>query len=267
MEAQVPALSGHGWLWWVIPAAVVLTAWGLWPGQTLQLSRAVVVQFILTIALPVLILLGLPLVLLGRLAEFDPRVWQALIAGLVLAAGWLTQTIFREIDAVQRRAESLRDYHKAIYAEIANNLNTLWNAGAIDDYARGLIAKMQADPAFVPFIPKEQNDHVYDAIIERIDVLPRQTIDAIVAYYSQVKSIAALAEDMRGDAFRQMSQDRRIAMYSDYVEMKKTAFVFGTYANAMIRAYASGGAAAAEAEARRINSRAEDPSGPRSGST
>ena len=97
-------------------------------------------------------------------------------------------------------------------------------------------------------------------------MLPRQTIDAIVAYYSQVKAISAIAEDMRGDAFKTLSQDRRIAMYSDYVEMKKQALAFGTYATNLIRAYADGGAPAAEALIRAVSSRAEARSGRSPGS-
>ena len=70
-----------------------------------------------------------------------------------------------------------------------------------------------------------------------INVLPRQTIDPIVAYYSQLKSIAALVDDMRGESFKAMAQERRIAMYRDYIEMKKQALSFGRYANAVIDAF------------------------------
>ena len=94
-----------------------------------------------------------------------------------------------------------------------------------------------------------------------IHVLPRQSIDGIVAYYSQIKALSALVDDMRGDAFAAMAPDRRIAMYRDYIEMKKQALRFGEFAKAMITAYAAGGARAAEAEASRLNTPAADRSG------
>lgn len=254
-------------LWAGAGLAALLALWAaLFAGPDAGTSRRILVQFLFRIALPITILLGLPLVLLARTVNLEDRLWQALIAGLVIAMGWLTTAMFTEIGRSRQRAERLRDYHKAIYAEIGNNLNTLWTAEAIDGYAQRLIGRMKGDPDFVPFIPKEHNDHVYDAIIDRIDVLPRQTIDAIVAYYSQVKAISAIAEDMRGDAFKTLSQDRRIAMYSDYVEMKKQALAFGTYATNLIRAYADGGAPAAEALIRAVSSRAEARSGRSPGS-
>ena len=232
-----------------------------------RLAARVIGQFFLTIALPILLIAGILLALLRPLApDVDPRVSQALIVGTVVAVGWLTTAIFAELAKRRERSERRRDYHRAIYAEIGNNLATLESAEAIDAYAEGLMGRMRADPAFVPFIPQEHNDHVYNAIIDRIEVLPRQTIDAIVAYYSQIKSISTLVQDMRGAAFKRLEQDRRIAMYSDYVAMKKQALAFGTYATNLIRAFEDGGARAAEAVAASVSSRAEARSGRSRGS-
>jgi hypothetical protein len=105
---------------------------------------------------------------------------------------------------------------------------------------------MEKEADYVPFIPREHHDHVYDAVITEIDVLPRQTIDAIVAYYSLIKSVSALADDMRGETFKTLDPPRRTAMYSDYVGMRKQAYLFGKYALRLIKAYSDGGARAAQ---------------------
>ncbi len=227
----------------------------LFRGEEARVARAVIVQFFVTIALPVLVLLGLPTVLLFAVMGADPRLWQALIAGLVIATGWLTTAIFAETGKRRTKAERLRDYHKALYAEIGNALRALWDEGQSEDHVAGIIARMKSDEGFVPFIPQEQHDRVYLAILDEIEVLPRQTIDAIVAYYSQMAALGHMVEDMRGEVFRaSLSQDRRIAMYEDYSSMRRQAFILGQYALELIRAYASGGAGAADEIIARVSS-------------
>lgn len=213
-------------------------------------ARRIFSRFLFNIVLPLSVILGFPLLLIALSTDLDERVWQAIIAGVVIATGWLTTAIFNQLAKAQGKSERLRDYHKAIYAEIGNTLQNLWDEGQSEDIGAMMVERMQADPDFVPFIPKEQHDYVFDSILDEIEVLPRQTIDAIVAYYSLIKSISALAEDMRGDTFRSLSQDRRVAIYEDYLSMRKQAFAFGQHALKLILAFARGGAADADKVAR-----------------
>ena len=238
--------------WFLLAGAVICAAaLALW--KEARTAGLIIAQFFLTIGLPVMVVLGtLTWLSLPFLSRLETGIQQAMIAGLVIAVGWLTSAIFAELAKARTRAERLRDYHKAIYAEIGNTLESLWDVNETQRYVDGIIDRMEKDLSYVPFIPREQHDHVYDAVIAEIDVLPRQTIDAIVAYYSLIKSVSALAEDMRGQTFRTLATDRRVAMYSDYVGMRKQAFVFGKYALRLIKAYSDGGIAAAE---RVINSR------------
>ncbi|WP_146590833.1 hypothetical protein [Puniceibacterium confluentis] len=239
----------------------------LFCGDEARVAQSVILQFFVTIALPVMALLGLPTVLLFALMGADPRLWQALIAGLVIATGWLTTAIFAELGRRRLKAERLRDYHKALYAEIGNALRALWDEGRSEDHVAKLSARMREDAEFVPFIPQEQHDRVYLAILDEIEVLPRQTIDAVVAYYSQMAALGHMVEDMRGETFRTvLTQDRRIAMYEDYSSMRRQAFILGQYALELMRAYAAGGAEAAEAVIARVSSPAADRSGPSAGS-
>jgi hypothetical protein len=186
----------------------------------------------------------------------DARIWQAVIAGALVAVGWLVNGWQNRRAATALRAEKLRDYHRALYAEIGANLANLWDPAQLEDYRDRMIGKMQADADFVPFIPIERHDAVFDALIAEIHILPRQTIDPIVLYYAQVKSVAALAADMRAPGFSRLSQDRRMAMYRDYIAMKVQLLAFGRYAIALINAYSKGGAEAARAEAISLNTRA-----------
>ena len=192
----------------------------------------------------------------------DARIWQAIIAGAFVAVGWIVNGWQNRRDAAARRAERLRDSHRAIYAEIGANLFNLGSEKALMANADAVRQRMTEDASFVPFVPTERRSPVFDAMREHIHILPRVTIDPIVAYYAQVGAVAALADDMRGVRFRTLSPDRRTAIYDDYIGMKVQALSFGDFALRMIAAYAEGGKDAAEALSRRINSSDADPSDP-----
>ncbi len=194
------------------------------------------------------------------MTDWDARIWQAVVAGVFIGLGWFVNGWLVRRDAAALRAEKLRDMHRAIYAEIGNYLANLWDEARLDTYADAMLERMRNDADFVPFIPREKSDALFESLTPEIHVLPRYTIDPIVAYYSQVRAIASLIDDMRGEGFKAMSQDRRMAMYADYIDMKKQALQFGRYANAMITAYAEGGADRAKAEARRFSSPVADQS-------
>lgn len=194
-------------------------------------------------------------VILSWLGAVDARLWQAVIAGAFLSSGWLVNGWQNRRAASLLRAERLRDVHRAIYAEIGTKLTNLIGPDTLAQQADAMRARMQNDPDFIPFISHEHGDYVFNSVITDISVLPRRTIDPIVAYYSQIKTLNAHAEDMRGKRFLTMDQDRRIAMYNDYMSMKQQLLQFGLYANAMIKAYADGGNDAADRVSGQFNSR------------
>lgn len=228
--------------------------------QEAWLSFKIIVQFLFIIALPILLLISSPLWVLSQVSQLSPQVWQALVAGVVLVTGWLTTTIFGELGRRRDRQEKTRDYHRAIFSEIGNNLVNIDQQADIKAHAEEIITRMRSDDGFVPFIPLESNDSLYTTLSPEIQILPRKTIDPIVAYYSQIRSIAALVEDMRSEDFRKMSQEGRIAMYSDYIDMKLQAYAFGDHALVEIDIYENGSIKAARRAKRRLNNRGEVPS-------
>ena len=239
---------------WLLTALVVVgLVYGFALSGEAPVVRRVFLRFFALIALPLTVILGVMLWGLSLVVDLDERVWQAVVAGLFIASGWLTTAIFAELARTRDKAERLRDTHKALYAEIGNTLDGLWANGESAAYGKGIVERMQADDAFIPFIPREDHTHIYDNVVSQIEVLPRVTIDPIVGYYSQMKAVAALAEDMRGSGFRRMSQDRRILMYRDYLEMRERGFAYGQYALTLIRGYSEGGETAARAAAEGFN--------------
>ncbi|MEM6729281.1 MAG: hypothetical protein AAF618_12335, partial [Pseudomonadota bacterium] len=157
--------------------------------------------------------------------------------------------------------ERLRDFHKALFAEIRTTMSQLQEGGP--EVTDTIVARMKADEAFIPFIPHEHHDRIYASLIGQIEVLPRATIDEIVRFYALVGMFSGLAEDMRGAKFSAMQQERRVALYEDYVGTRRLAFRQGELALSVISAYALGGKAAAEQAAEDFSNPGADRDAPR----
>lgn len=246
---------------WVVPGVAFLAlvcgaAWYvLRPlDEEALIARGILERFLFNIAFPLGLLLGVPLLVLAWLLGVDASLTPALIAGLVIATGWLTTAIFGELERKRAKEEKLRDFHKALYGEIGSAVDALYIDGQAEAFAAEIVERMYQDHAFVPFIPLESHDRVYGAILSEIEVLPRQTIDSIIAFYAMLATMNAQAQDMRGEGYKSLSQSRRIAMYEDYFLMRKRAFRLGEFTLNLISQYADGGAKAAEAYAGKVNS-------------
>ncbi|MEM1131143.1 MAG: hypothetical protein AAGH83_11580 [Pseudomonadota bacterium] len=186
----------------------------------------------------------------------DARIWQAVVAGAFLAMGWLVNGWQNRREAAKLRAERLRDAHRALYAEIQHNLDNLGSAEQLTEYRESMLARMEENDSFVPFIPRERHNTVFKAIVDEIYVLPRCSIDPVVGYYSQLAALEMLIDDMRGETFKTMSPRRRSEIYSDYIAIKLQALSYGRHALSMIDAFARGGAE----EAGRVEKRLRDAS-------
>ena len=189
---------------------------------------------------------------MDTLAPIDPRIWQAVLAGAFVAVGWIVNGWQNRREAAARRAERLRDSHRAIYAEIGTNMDALGGPTVLAAHRDQLVARMRAEPEFVPFVPTERGAPIFTALTEHIHILPRVTIDPIVAYYSQMQTISAVVQDMRSERYDELASARRIAIYEDYIEMKIQAFEYGDYALRMIAAFSEGGKERAQAERQKI---------------
>ncbi len=180
----------------------------------------------------------------GTLA--DPRLLQAVIAGLFVAAGWVYNGWRNRRDAARLREERIRDVHRALFAEIGAYLDSIGSLEALQEGHDRIARRMHDEPDFLPFHPTEEPDRVYRAIIGEIHILPRTSIDVVVAFYGQIAAIGAFIEDMRSERFAAISQARRIAIYDDYIRLKMRAFQYGNAALALIDDYSKGGRPAAE---------------------
>lgn len=178
--------------------------------------------------------------LLAFINWVDARIWQALIAALVVMSGWLVNGWRNRRSERRLRRARVRDVQKALYAEIRAYLTVL-ERDRLDIYganlARRIVEGGDGAAKFVPFIPTERNTIVFEAIVAEIHVLPRATIDPVVLYYSQLEAISALIGDLRSPAYAEMGAKRRAQMYLDYISLKQEALALGHDALEAIEMY------------------------------
>lgn len=173
-------------------------------------------------------------------ALIDPRVVQALIAGVFVALGWVVNGIANRRRDAKQRAERVRDVQRALFAEIRAYLASLKSVD-LRVYGADIERRILAGDGYFPVIPTEKSDHVYRAIIGDIHVLPRQVIDPVVLYYNQLSTISALIDDLRALDAGKIGPERAAAMYRDYIALKIEAVDLGEEALVMMGGWLVGG--------------------------
>lgn len=153
----------------------------------------------------------------------------AFIAAAVAMIGWIYNHWRERREERRRRREKTRDFQKALFAEITAYVGTLEDDDLIS-YRDAMVKKMEkgtTQKPFIPFVPMEKNDTIFMALVSDIHILPRSVIDPVVLYYSQLVAIQVMVTDIRSEGYAKLEKPRRIAMYEDYIAMKKRALTLG----------------------------------------
>jgi len=169
----------------------------------------------------------------------SPQAQQAIIAGLFIAVGWwVVHWQGRRRDAANR-AERVRDVQRALFAEIRAYVSALRRED-LEAYGAEIANRIETQPGYFPTIPTEANDAIFRAIIGDIHILPRDTIDPLVLYYSQLNAIGAAISDLRALDPAKLGPERAAAMYRDYIAFKREAAALGEQAMIAIAANEDG---------------------------
>lgn len=167
-----------------------------------------------------------------------PAIIAAGISSLVTATGWVVAHR-RETRAEQRRrVEKIVDLQKALRAEIQSHAAQLVES-RLNEHLADMVDRMTAAPRskpFVPFVPKDAHDTVFRSVVREIHLLPTETVEPTVAYYSHIVATASLAEDLRGPQYQALSLERRIALYTHFIGMKARSLTRARFALAALDA-------------------------------
>ena len=164
----------------------------------------------------------------------DPRVQQAVVAGVFVAVGWVFNGYQNRKRERRRRLERMQDVQTALIAEIDHYIVTLKQFDLSASWSR-IVTAMEDDMSYIPVVPSERNDAIFSALIAEIHVLPEPVIQPVVGYYNQVFAVDAIIDDLRSDLFREMDQIQRIGMYTDYIALKQEALARGEVALRALR--------------------------------
>ncbi|MFD1881031.1 hypothetical protein [Paracoccus pacificus] len=162
-----------------------------------------------------------------------PQAQASLVAGLFLAVGWWVVAWQNRRRDAALRAARVRDVQRAIYAEIRAYLAAL-RRDDLHSYGAAIAQRIETEQGYFPVIPTENNDAIFRAIVGDIHVLPRDTVDPVVLYYSQLNAISAMIEDLRALNPDHIGAKRAAGMYRDYIQLKLGAIDLGEAALAAI---------------------------------
>ncbi len=153
-----------------------------------------------------------------------PVIIAAAIAAVINVLGWVVTGRREHRAAERRRAEQRGDISTALLAEIVHYRDAL-TFFDLDKGWSDVVTQMEADESYLPFVPSERNDTIFRAILGEIHILPEAVILPVTRYYNQVFAIEAIIADLRAEAVRREPQGKRIAIFTDYISLKKEALV------------------------------------------
>ena len=187
----------------------------------------------------------------------DERVVAALIGGSVVVLGWLISHRRDRVVERRQRREKVIDIQRALHAEIAAHVHQL-EGNRLEAHKADMLARMQNDPDFLVMVPGETHATIFRALLPEIHLLPGPVVEPVTLYYSQIITVANLAEDIRSARYAAIASDRRAQMYGHFIDMKIEARRMGHIAQDMLSRWIVW----MEAPAYLFSSRAAAPSAP-----
>ena len=181
------------------------------------MTRAQLIAFIA-------LMLGAGLVVLVNLVEINLtnfRVQQALVAGLVVASGWLITFLLREMSVLLDTNERRRDMIRAVRAEVelikhfAEKVN--WEE-AMD----AIRAAYAADPDYPPFVAYGRQFAVLRRLVDEIEILDTEDqIRAVIDMFQLLDRLEQLEGRFSEVRFASLSQERRCEAVIRYHKMQQ----------------------------------------------
>lgn len=218
-------------LWAILPifllSAVVISYHLRGERALLQrLSRGAIV------VLPLLLLALIPICAVFVFVGADIRLWQGLLAGLVVVLGWVSTFLFQEERIAQDRIAQESDLLLSLRAEI---LNFIWKFQQEDfDQAIASLEKLKRDRRKrlpIHFIPSQAEPVVFRSVASNLPLIDDVALSLSVQFYAQMEDIAQLSRDIQGPGFSTLgNRDFRINLLIKYVEMQKLAITLGLIA-------------------------------------
>lgn len=238
---------GASVLLWPVDA---LGWWGCWALAAILaalayfVSAGTQVAFVLWRAILALLPVGgLALVIVwGLLAQewLDGDLLRALIAGIVVAAGWLAGFVTQELRRLDGRNEQRDDLIRALVVEIAFAIR---RCEAVDweDQKTKAQERFFKDRRYVPFVHLKVQNSGLQKVIENVALLSSWQIDPIVAYGHLVSEILELTATLKTEEYRALDAQRREQVFLFWLDLQSRVAQQGNIALAALEKHSGGG--------------------------
>ena len=163
-------------------------------------------------------------------AWIGPVVAASVISSLITVLGWIVNWRITRRREGERRQERIIDVQTALLAEIRSTAHTLGQHDRETVMAEVKRKLEQPGSGYTPFVPREPESPVFDAVIGEISILPTEVIDPVILLYRQVQVIDHLAEDLRGDRFAKLPVEQQLQMLGDLLDLKAYGHVLAQQA-------------------------------------
>ena len=142
---------------------------------------------------------------------------RAVIAAIVVAAGWIVAFVTGEMRKTNLEQERRRDTIRAALVEIqqilAATAPTRW-----DDIAKETKAEFEKDPDYVIFVMYAPQFSVLKRLIEQVEILHKDQIERVMAIYQLLDRIE---ERVDMEQFKSLPWQRRQKVVLRYIELQK----------------------------------------------
>lgn len=176
-------------------------------------------------------------------SNVPPSTQPALIAGTVIATGWLATFVANEYQRARQRDTTQQDVLLALRSEVFTIVEKL-DKNAITDGAAKVQERIReagdkapgaaVDPAYYPFSASESPATVYQSVSGSISVLEADTLEPVLRFYAAFSELTAMVEDTRSEPFRALVAERRIRMHKELTAHRKATLYWGLRAIATI---------------------------------
>ncbi|WP_335948465.1 hypothetical protein [Salipiger bermudensis] len=225
-------------------AAVLLVAYCIFDAKVLRvLWKAALVAAPISL-LGVASVLALLPVIDGIQAEGaqNPRyLYQGLMAGGVVAAGWVFTFLVQTWREESARDKALNETLLALRSEVYDYLSdilAIWEREAPasaapearlqalvaamlgHDAASRSVAERIAADGYEPFVPSGKEPVVLTTLAPNLQLLPEDVMQPVIGFYTQLGDVQRLAQDLNGAAYRRLGRARRAEIYFDFEEVR-----------------------------------------------
>ncbi len=192
-------------------------------------------------AFPVAVLFGLLgwAIYLALAPDLDPdnssdlRIIQAIIAGALVASGWIVTFSIQELRAEQARKQQEEEMMIALAYEILDELQAkfvdweTFGEGFQKILDEPEPSKPHRGPApsrlsKLPFFHTASEKTVFNAMTSDVHVLPKVALSKIIKFYSLFGDYIAITDDLRAAVTHSLPNDRLARLYLDAYEIRRT---------------------------------------------